>query len=434
MFDTCSEVIRTALPYDRKHSPTNKSLLDIAAYKPDPKNYIDVIAPLPVFDATFADQIVCIGLEASNLISNILDAVFAGSIDAMLEWQGMPPELRSLVALDCDERGLLLGRFFSRPDLIVGPNGPRVLEVNFGPSNGSLALVDTVQSCFAGTDQGKELAKQGIALRPPQSMKTLGIALKRVLRRAAPNTPRSHLLVAVATAEEAKYPKGHIVDFCNGFADLGFRVSLAEFSEIVTRDESAHLGSNRLDVIYCMCTFAEMQRADVPQKLVRDLIRLDRAAELDFIGGPAHLVFDSKANLALLHDPIADPCFDPARLAFVRRHIALTCLAQDHSRLNRPAIYKPVSDFGGFGITFDPLELAEARTNYIAQEIVPNACLWVDEEGHQTRHLCFGPSLIGGTHASTLLRAKSADGEVPIINAAQGAAVGPVLVRERGAI
>lgn len=432
MFDTCSEAIQTAFFDDKGRDPADTSFFDASAYKPDPHNYIDVIAPLPVFDAVFADQIVSIGFEVSNLIANILDAVFAGSVDAMLEWQGKPSDIRALVARDSDERGLLLGKFFSRPDLIVGPDGPRVLEVNFGPSNGSLALVDTVQSRFTDTVQSKKLAEQGVTLRPPQSMKTLSNALRRILRCAAPHTVRNHLLVAVATPEEAENPKGHIVDFCKGLSDLGFRVSLSQLSEISADKKSAFLREHKIDAIYCMCTFAEIQRADVSQELLLNLIALDRSAELDFIGGPSHLLFDSKANLALLHDSIADQCFDPARLAYVREHVATTCMATNHNSQSGREIYKPVNDFGGFGITFDHREIKKACTDYIAQEVIPNACQWVDDTGRRTRHLCFGPSFVGGQHASTLLRAKSANGTIPIINAAQGAAVGPVLVRERG--
>lgn len=229
-----------------------------------------------------------------------------------------------------------------RPDLIVGPGGPRVLEVNFGPSNGSLALADAVQTHLADTDQGIELTRQGIALQPPESTKTLVQALRPLLRRCAPGSSRRHMLVAVATQEEAEGPKGHIVDFCNGLCDAGFHVSLAQLSEICTDDKKASLGGRRVDAVYCMGTIAEFQRMDATHSLLLDLIKLDRAADL-------------------------------------RRCV-----------------------------------------------------LWVDETGNRTRHLCFGPSFVGGHHASTLLRAKSADGTVPIINAAQGAAVGPVLIRERG--
>jgi hypothetical protein len=431
MFDTYSEAIRTTLETNNRRFPANAMALDAASYKPDPGNYLDVIAPLPVFDATFADHIACLGLDVAALIADSLDNVFAGSVEAMLEWQEVPSDMASLIALDCDGRGLQLGRFFCRPDFIVGPDGPRVLEVNFGPSNGSLALVDTVQTRFAHTDQGRSLAAQGVVLRPPCSMRTLGLGLTQVLRRASAGTGSNHLLVAVATIEEACRPKGHITDFCNGLTALGFRVTLAKLSDIDTRGIGAQFGPDRVDAVYCMCTFAEMRRADVPEKLLRDLIRLDRAAEVDFIGGPAHLLFDNKANLALVHDPVVDPCFDPARLAFVRKHIPPTCLALGHGHLSGPVIYKPVDDFGGFGITFDPRTLAETGSRYIAQEIVRNTCLWVDEKGQWTRHLCFGPSFVGGLHASTLLRAKSAVQDVPIINAAQGAAVGPVLIREK---
>ena len=431
MFDTRSEVIRTAWRHDKTREPEDTSFLDASAYKPDPDNYIDVIAPLPVFDAAFADHIVSVGFEVSNLVADILDAVFAGSVEAMMEWQGIPSGMRNLIASDSDKRGLLLGRMFCRPDLIVGPDGPRVLEVNFGPSNGSLALVDTVQTRFADTDQGNELTRRGIVLRPPASMTTLTQALGRVLRRCAAGTSHRHMLVAVATKEEAETPKGHIVDFCSGLSDVGFHVSLAQLSEICADDKKASLGGRRVDAIYCMGTFAEFQRVDVPHKLMLDLIELDRGAELDFIGGPAHLLFDNKANLALLHDSIADACFDASRLAHVRKHVAKTCMATHHSPKDGPVIYKPVNDFGGFGITFDHREVAAACNKYIAQEIIPNACQWVDETGNRTRHLCFGPSFAGGNHASTLLRAKSTNGAVPIINAAQGAAVGPVLVRER---
>lgn len=318
MFDSGSELVRAALRYDKGRDPEDTSFLDASTYKPDPDNYIDVIAPLPVFDAAFADDIVAVGREVSNLVADILDAVFAGSVEAMMEWQGIPTEIRSLVSFDSDDRGLLLGRFFCRPDLIVGPDGPLVLEVNFGPSNGSLALVDTVQSRFAETDQGNALTQRGIVLRPPASMKTLTDALERVLRRCAADTSHRHLLVAVATKEEAEEPKGHIVDFCDGLSDVGFDVSLARFSDICADGKTASLGERRIDAIYCMCTFAEIQRRDVPHTLLLDLIALDRAAELDFIGGPAHLLFDNKANLALLHEPIADACYDPNRLAYVR--------------------------------------------------------------------------------------------------------------------
>lgn len=431
MFDTISEVVRTALRYNIGRDPEDTYILDKSAYKPDPHNYIDIIAPLPVFDAAFADEIVSVGLEVSNLVADILDSVFAGSVEAMMEWQGIPAEIRTLVASDSDDRGLRLGRFFCRPDLIVGPNGPRVLEVNFGPSNGSLALADTVQSRFAETDQGKALNQQGIILRPPKSMKTLADALRLILRRCAPNTSHRHLLVAVATKEEAETPKGHIVDFCNGLSNFGFDASLAHLTDIRVNGKQASLDERRVDAIYCMCTFAEIQRNDVPHALLLDLITLDRAAELDFIGGPAHLLFDNKANLALLHEPIADTCFDPTRLAYVREHVAKTANSTHHNPINGPVIYKPFNDYGGFGITFDHRVVAAASSNYIAQDIVPNACQWVDDAGNHTRHLCFGPSFVGGHHASTLLRAKSANGAVPIINAAQGAAVGPVLIRDR---
>lgn len=431
MFDFGSELVRAALRYDKGRDPEDTSFLDASTYKPDPDNYIDVIAPLPVFDAAFADDIVAVGREVSNLVADILDAVFAGSVEAMMEWQGIPTEIRSLVSFDSDDRGLLLGRFFCRPDLIVGPDGPLVLEVNFGPSNGSLALVDTVQSRFAETDQGNALTQRGIVLRPPASMKTLTDALERVLRRCAADTSHRHLLVAVATKEEAEEPKGHIVDFCDGLSDVGFDVSLARFSDICADGKTASLGERRIDAIYCMCTFAEIQRRDVPHTLLLDLIALDRAAELDFIGGPAHLLFDNKANLALLHEPIADACYDPNRLAYVREHVAKTAKATHHNPKNGPVIYKPFNDYGGFGITFDHRVVAAASSNYIAQDIVPNVCRWIDDTGNHTRHLCFGPSFVGGNHASTLLRAKSADGAVPIINAAQGAAVGPVLIRDQ---
>lgn len=166
MFDSGSELVRAALRYDKGRDPEDTSFLDASTYKPDPDNYIDVIAPLPVFDAAFADDIVAVGREVSNLVADILDAVFAGSVEAMMEWQGIPTEIRSLVSFDSDDRGLLLGRFFCRPDLIVGPDGPLVLEVNFGPSNGSLALVDTVQSRFAETDQGNALTQRGSSCGP----------------------------------------------------------------------------------------------------------------------------------------------------------------------------------------------------------------------------------------------------------------------------
>ncbi|WP_370198132.1 hypothetical protein [Roseibium sp.] len=362
----------------------------------------------------------------SEVITNLLDQVFDGSVREMLRWQNLPDHLHAIIELDCDQRGLTIARAFSRPDLIVSPDGPRVLEVNFGSSNGGLAFVDTIQARFEQI-LGKLAADCGIRLNPARSMASVGRTLAKLLRCAVADTDRNHIAVAVTTVAEAKTPKGHLVDFCKGLEALGYRVTLALFSDIEASHGRVQVGGEDVNAIYCMCTFAEMLRANVPMQLLRDLIRADRDGTADFIGAPGHVVFDSKANLALVHDPVADKGIDADRLAWARRVIAPTWKTTARPDRAGACIYKPLNDFGGNGISFTPPAEPSGQSNYIAQEIVENACLWFDGDGELTRHTCFGPSVTGGEVASIVLRALVPNGHAPIINARQGAAVGPAL-------
>ncbi len=396
------------------------------------KHTTKVISPPPIFSSEMYQELSDVAVRATSMISGLLNTVFDGNVEAILEWQGHPEYIRKFVTKATNDRGLFLGSYFSRPDILIGKNGPAIVEVNFGQSNGSHAFMDTIYRKFLQSSYCDTLTKSGVRFSEPQSMFKWGRAIKKLMRCPWRDSTPKHFFVAMATPDEVSGAKDYIQDFVREIGNLGYRVTLGLLSDLDATGSVAHYHGDPVQIVYCMCTYAEMLRADISERLILDLIRIDDERALDFFGSPANLVYDSKANLALIHDEKLDHIYTESDLNHARQCIPKTIFA-DQLDEDRPSswVHKPINDFGGYGVSVvqgTNLPQAFERDGYIIQEIVENHCVWPEGESlYPSQEFCFGPSVIGGEVVAMNLRSQVSKGEVPIINSAQGAAVGAVI-------
>jgi len=82
--------------------------------------------------------------------------------------------------------------------------------------------------------------------------------------------------------------------------------------------------NTRVDVIYSMYTYAEMKALHIPHGIVHELAAADADGLVDFIGSPANVLFDNKANLGLLSSEHFLSSLDDDDRQFVRRYIPST--------------------------------------------------------------------------------------------------------------
>ncbi len=413
--------------------------------------YEPVIYPLPLFSASFLDDLVHSGRAVLALILSIPQRIYGGDYAAWLRFQGCPDDEAAFLLPMCTARSIEVATRFARPDCLLTPEAFRIVEMNIAPPIGGIADCDRMVTEFRASPFGRHLAGQGVKAQAPDTLACWGDAVRAVARASAARRGQGVeplFFEALADPAEVAQANAQHADFVQGIRDSGFRHCKGNVQDLCVRDDGVYFGEQRVDLVFTAFTFSELQTFKVPRRLVLDLVAADAAGLVDFIAPPVNILFDNKCNLELLTSPEYARHWSDAERQLIARTLPLTQRLRQE-RLStaleqrESLVLKPTRQFGGAGVVVGAnctdaqwrAELDRALASgepCVLQETVHELFrLEVDCGGAPVRYeVCAGPMYFGNRDAAVFLRLMPArDGVVPVINAARGARMGVALAR-----
>jgi hypothetical protein len=404
-------------------------------------DYVPISFPPPIFTRDFLDEVAMVGLQLHKLIISLPKRMFAGHFDRMLEAQGIHGEEQVFLRSFLTPRLLAIAAAFCRPDLLVSNQGIRAVEANFSPAIGGLGIADRVANEFFQSGYCTYMQRTGLQFDRIDMMAIWCRAVMAFLRGGRqPN--RSVMFVALVDPAELQEPAPYFFDFLEAAGAQGFSVCFGLLQNLRVTSKGVFNENSQVDVIYSMYTHAEVKALNVPYGIIHELAAADAHGLVDFIGSPANVLFDNKANLGLLSSERFQPCFDDDDRQFVQRYVPSTRMLTEASLAEALAsrnemVLKPANDFGGSRVTVGESVDSDAwacalhaalreRSQYVLQRRVKNLWRWDGggEPGGVNYGVCLGPVILGSTHAGTVLRQAPLQGTTPVINVTRGGALG----------
>jgi hypothetical protein len=407
-------------------------------------SYVPISFPPPIFTQSFLNEVAMVGLRLNELIVSLPDRMFAGVFDRMLEEQGISGEERAFLGSFLTPRLLAIAGAFCRPDLLVSIHGVKAIEANFSPALGGLGLADRVTDAFLRSGYCAYLQRSGLQFEAADMMAIWRRTVTAFLRRGR-QVDRCLLFVALVDPVELQNPEVYFFDFLKAVEAQGFSVCFGLLQNLTVTPKGVFYEDARVDVIYAAYTYAETKRLHIPYGIVHELARADAYCLVDFIGSPANMLLDSKANLGLLTSERFLSSLDDSSRQFVRQYIPFTWTLTEASlaealSLRDELVLKPTDDFGGSKVTVGQSVDSDAWaralhaalrdcSRYVLQRRVKSLWRWDGggEPDGANYSVCLGPVILGSTYAGTVLRQAPNNGTAPIINVARGGAAGTAL-------
>jgi glutathionylspermidine synthase len=403
--------------------------------------YGDACYPPPLFSDAFLAALRADSEALVAIFRSLPERLFGGDAAAWLRHQGLHADDLALPLRFTQAEWMRRAVAFARPDFLVTTTGYKLLEVNFSPAMGGLGNCDQYLERVLGSQFGRRLRDDGLALAGTGMAGAWGRAVRAELRASASSEhPRLFLCVA---------DRSELVDdfrgraFCEMAERQGFRPKLGWISDLVVGDEGVFHDGERVDVVYSYFVFPELEAHGVPDELIVALAEADARGQVDFFSPPAYVLFDSKSNLELVTDPANAHAFSAAELALIERCVPTCARLTEATRdavlgAKDAYVIKPVLQSGGRDIligssmTDEAWEsaVAAALTDcepWIAQECIADVWTYERREAGlppSPRSVCLGPLVLGGEAAGILLREMRYDGTPRVINTHQGATFG----------
>ncbi|MES2096976.1 MAG: hypothetical protein V4459_09475 [Pseudomonadota bacterium] len=316
---------------------------------------------------------------------------FGSDATAWIRALGYPEAEVPWLAGMTDRRSIDIATSCARADFVIGARGPRLVEINVGPTIGGIGILDRYAEVFDAFCDTR-----AVSLPRPC------LAWSRMLRTFA--RARRPLRVALVVADdETDIP--HPYEAARFLRQAGIAADVVGVDAVRFDGASAATPTGPVDIVYGCFTFDQLR-----EPLYRRFA--DRAAACRAAGGPTYFsppaftLFGNKAMLMQLRNA--------PMLAATR---ALNAATRAFALGNRAGqVLKPAIGYGGDGVVIGPdcspalwraaVERAlDSRQPHVLQDYVePVAIRIPSPEGEADYHVGIGCLAFGGRFGGFFLR------------------------------
>ncbi|MFF4799182.1 hypothetical protein ACFY1U_12295 [Streptomyces sp. NPDC001351] len=350
----------------------------------------------------------------------------ADGCGSTLDGLGYPPDEAAWLASIHTPTSLDIAGCFARADFVLGPDGPRLVEINVGPTVGGIGILDRYADVVDDLPGAADLFRAtSPAVRLPRPAQPWGRALRR-LADAPPGGSRPRMVLAV-TDEEADIPIPH--DAAHYLTAEGFEARVARTSDIAFDGSRAAVGGQRVDLVYGCFTYDEVITP-------RYRAFVDKALACHARGGPVYVappVFSLLGNKAMLALEDGEHGADGLRGVAATRLVTPAALSWARAERER-LVLKPAIGYGGRGVVIGRAVSADewdARLGaalarpHVLQDYVPSGSLDLPvPHGRAPFEVGIGCLSVDGHFAGFLARGVPA-GTGGVANVHQGAFFAP---------
>lgn len=321
---------------------------------------------------------------------------FGGDAAAWVRALGYAEEEVPWLAGMTDLRSIEIATSCVRADFVMGAEGPRLVEINVGPTIGGIGVLDRYAEVF-----------DAICGSPPGvSFPHPARPWSRALRQFVPSV--RPLRVALVIAEdEAGIPHPH--EAARYLRREGLDAKVVGVDELRFKGAGAATSAGPVDIVYGCFTFDQL-REPVYRRFADRAVACQAAGGPVYFSPPAFTLFGNKAMLAYL-----DEARIPAGLLAVTRRLNAGTL--EFAIENRAGqVLKPAVGYGGEGVVIGadctpPDWLAalnralDSRQPHVLQDYVEPVALRIPSpEGETDYHVGIGCLAFGGRFGGFLLR------------------------------
>jgi hypothetical protein len=348
---------------------------------------------------------------------------------------GYSEDERTWLQTMTDSRSLEVATAFARADFVIGVDGPRLVEINVGPTIGGIGVMDRYSEVFEFTC--RELVGERLAERI--SMPRPAALWSRILRRLAcsQGSVEEGLRIALVVADdEADIPHPHEAAWY--LRREGIMVDIVHVDALRFCGARAETPSGPVDLVYACFTYDQL-RMPVYRQFAERAMACHRAGGPLYVSPPVFTLFGNKAMLSYLaHDT------GSGASSLLLRTRRLEPELHAFASANRTQlVLKPAIGYGGDGVMVgadctpsiwkEALDgAAEAQGTCILQDYVePVPISMPTSEGPVPYNFGIGCLAFGGRFGGLLLRQTPATSR-GVTNCKQGATFATACVVDDG--
>jgi hypothetical protein len=323
-----------------------------------------------------------------------------------------------------DPRSLEIATLFARADFVLGADGPRLVEVNVGPTVGGIGVLDRYSDLLESTcrELNGEALAEGISLPRPAALWAHALRRLSPAHRGAGEPVRVALVIA---DEEADIPHPHEAAFY--LRREGLAADIVGVDGLRFHGAGAETSAGPVDIVYGCFTFDQL-RVPAYRRFVERAMANSRAGGPVYVAPPVFTLFGNKSLLACLGEGTWQG--KPDLLLTTRR---LEPRLYDFGLKERTGqVLKPSVGYGGQGVVIGAectpavwkLAIEDALATdavYVLQDYVaPVPIAMPDTEAANPYEFGIGCLSLGGRLGGLLLRQVPASRQ-GITNCKQGA-------------
>jgi len=321
---------------------------------------------------------------------------------------------------------LALASAFARADFVLGVEGPRLVEMNVGPTVGGLGILDRYAEEFESVAAD---VTNCFGVRPPALLRPGRAWARCLLKIAGPrlgDRRRARLALVVAD-DEVDVPHPH--EAARYLRREGIEAEVVKVNEIHLDGTATRTAHGPVDLVYGCFTFDQFST-------VRYRRFVDAALAAEAAGGPRYLsppLFTLLGNKALL--ALATEGGDEAQSLplLVARTVIASGVALDRAHEDRDRlVLKPAVGYGGKDVVIGrqcspdlwsaalARIVAEGRRHVLQEYVAPSPVDFSSDRGPASYEIGLGCLCLGGRLGGFLVRHVPTGSTGPI-NVSRGA-------------
>lgn len=391
--------------------------------------------PPPIFRKDFIEEIAGDAVSLINVLMRIPEVLFDGDYEAWALALGFPRQTAKQLSGYCSKRSLEVATAFARPDVLLTETGRKFLEFNISPYIGGPGTYGRLASFYRDSPFLHVLDGFDTSHTDGKVNQAWCDTVRQIARSHGDvELPTFYLAVAEPDSELQTDWVRH--DFSDLVRQMGYKAVVGSMRGLAVKRHGVFSASGQaVQVVFTCMTYPEMVADGVPATLIDSLVKADEDGIADLICAPINTLFESKVNLALLHDARFLSRITPVEQATVRALVPFTCrLDKESIRLGLSAkdqfVLKPASDHSGNGVLIGPrltttqwhdalYEALASTGEYILQYCVSDVLRYADDDNNFA-NICLGPIVTGGQCHGSLVRVQPFDGKVNVMNSLFG--------------
>ncbi len=348
---------------------------------------------------------------------------FGGDTAAWIRALGYPEaEVRWLEEMT-DRRSVEIATCCARADFVMGMQGPRLVEINVGPTIGGIGVLDRYAEVFDAV----------CGNRPGVSLPRPTLAWSRALRNLA-RSARPLRVALVIAGDEAAIPHPH--EAARYLRHAGMVAEVVGVEAVRFAGARAATPAGPVDIVYGCFTFDQL-RESIYRRFVDRAMACQAAGGPVYFSPPAFTLFGNKAMLAYL-----DEAQMPGELRAVTR--GLDAVTRAFALADRAGqVLKPAVGYGGEGVVIGTdctqaawrgaldSALDSGRPHVLQDYVEPVGIRIPSPEGEASYHVGIGCLAFGGRFGGFLLRQTPAAAH-GIANCKQGATFAAAGIADEG--